>query len=145
MADGADDDDDEDVCIICLSEVEHEVDMKHIDITITHAGSRGLRRTSCDCKYTAHEDCIRAWHTCRPVCPVCRNATSVAAGGEGEAPEEEEGGRNVHNHDPFGRFGRRVGGSIVATTFFTWLVWFMAVPSVDQSYGGQTHDAAHVH
>jgi hypothetical protein len=138
MADGADDDDDEDVCIICLSEVEHKVDLQHIDIIITHAGARGLQRTSCDCKYTAHEDCIRAWHTCRPVCPVCRNA--VAAGGD----EEEEEGLEAAPH-PYGRFGRRVGGSIVATTFFTWLVWFMAVPSVDQSYGGQTHDEAHGH
>ena len=109
----------------------------------------------CTCNVEVHAECLRTWHSYSAVCPICR--TPVAFGGgtwetweddiaDAEADAEADttsrrpaandaDATEEHHH---ARMSRTIGGSIMVSTFFVWLVWFIAVqPNVNVQGQGQ--------
>uniref|UniRef100_A0A0E0F1T5 RING-type domain-containing protein n=1 Tax=Oryza meridionalis TaxID=40149 RepID=A0A0E0F1T5_9ORYZ len=64
------DDQDNEQCVICLSENEDDVD---------GAGERGRWRMLPGCAHAFHKDCVVKWLRNRTTCPLCRSDVAVAA------------------------------------------------------------------
>lgn len=65
------DDQDNEQCVICLSESEDDVD--------DGGGERGRWRMLPGCAHAFHKDCVVKWLRNRTTCPLCRSDVAVAA------------------------------------------------------------------
>ncbi|BAT12394.1 putative RING-H2 finger protein ATL61 [Oryza sativa Japonica Group] len=65
------DDQDNEQCVICLSENEDDVD--------GGGGERGRGRMLPGCAHAFHKDCVVKWLRNRTTCPLCRSDVAVAA------------------------------------------------------------------
>jgi hypothetical protein len=141
--------DHDELCVICLSHIEPEVtDVENVEVVVitetqhgdadAGADAGGGFFFGCTCKYTVHPECIRKWYRYRPVCPICRNAVAVAVA-VAVATDDDDGtlNENIAGTAMHARMGRTIGGSIILSTFFVWLLWFMAVqPNVQNQSDG---------